>query len=220
MKALDQELMSEEWGFKLEQLMELAGLSCACAINHSYPAKNFPRILFVIGPGNNGGDGLVAARHVRHFGYDPVVFHPTKSKKFDYLLTQCRKLEIKVIDKLPSADELAQQYDLICDAIFGFSFSGDIRPPFNEIITELNKCSRPIISIDIPSGWDVDHGNVNGNGLEPKSLISLSAPKLCSKNFKGIHWLGGRFVPEALQKKYQLDLPKYEGCEQVILISG
>ena len=56
-------------GFTVDQLMELAGLSCACAIQAEYPPSAHPKVLVIAGPGNNGGDGLVAARHLHHFGY-------------------------------------------------------------------------------------------------------------------------------------------------------
>jgi NAD(P)H-hydrate epimerase len=60
-------------GFSVDQLMELAGLSVACSVASEYPAASHPRILVVAGPGNNGGDGLVAARHLYHFGYSVQV---------------------------------------------------------------------------------------------------------------------------------------------------
>lgn len=59
-------------GFSVDQLMELAGLSVASSILAEYPPAQYPRILIVAGPGNNGGDGLVAARHLYHFGYKGV----------------------------------------------------------------------------------------------------------------------------------------------------
>ena len=69
-------------GFTVDQLMELAGLSCACAVQAEYPPSAHPRILVIAGPGNNGGDGLVAARHLHHFGYKLQV-------KFRYTHTHC-----------------------------------------------------------------------------------------------------------------------------------
>ena len=56
-------------GFSVDQLMELAGLACATALASEYPAATHRRVLVIAGPGNNGGDGLVAARHLYHFGY-------------------------------------------------------------------------------------------------------------------------------------------------------
>lgn len=69
-------------------------------------------------------------------------------------------------------------------------------------------------SIDIPSGWDIEKGEPSEGGIQPELLISLTAPKLCAQNFNGkYHYLGGRFVPPALEAKYQLSLPKYPGTE-------
>lgn len=59
-------------GFSVDQLMELAGLSVASSILAEYPPSEYSRVLIVAGPGNNGGDGLVAARHLYHFGYKGV----------------------------------------------------------------------------------------------------------------------------------------------------
>ena len=52
-------------GFSVYQLMELAGLSVALACFKVYPPTSFKRTLVICGPGNNGGDGLVAARHMQ-----------------------------------------------------------------------------------------------------------------------------------------------------------
>lgn len=65
---MDEELMGP-LGFSVDQLMELAGLSVAQSIAAEYPAASHARVLVIAGPGNNGGDGLVAARHLHHFGY-------------------------------------------------------------------------------------------------------------------------------------------------------
>lgn len=97
--------------------------------------------------------------------------------------------------------------DVILDAIFGFSFAPPVRAPFDAVLPLLARSGRPIVSVDIPSGWDVERGklavdvkNLKGDGatkfegLEPDVLISLTAPKLGVKEFRGRHFLGGRFV--------------------------
>ena len=71
-QKVDEELMGP-LGFSVDQLMELAGLSCATALASEYPPSSHARVLIVCGPGNNGGDGLVAGRHLHHFGYKPQV---------------------------------------------------------------------------------------------------------------------------------------------------
>ncbi|RKU40124.1 hypothetical protein DL546_000201 [Coniochaeta pulveracea] len=76
--ALDKELMSTG-AFSLDQLMELAGLSVSQVVYRVHPPSKGKRILVACGPGNNGGDGLVAARHLRHYGYQPTVYYPKRS---------------------------------------------------------------------------------------------------------------------------------------------
>lgn len=86
--------------------------------------------------------------------------------------------------------------DVILDAIFGFSFKGPVRAPFNEVLPFLSSARKPIVSVDIPSGWDVEKGNEEGMGIVPDVLVSLTAPKEGVRSFKGRHFLGGRFVPK------------------------
>ena len=67
-------------------------------------------------------------------------------------------------------------------------------------------------------GWDVEKGAPDG--LQPDFLISLTAPKLCAKFFKGTHhYVGGRFVPRSLADKYQLQLPDYPGTDCCVLVA-
>eukprot|EP00612_Vaucheria_litorea_P004948 CAMPEP_0171461930 /NCGR_PEP_ID=MMETSP0945-20130129/6175_1 /TAXON_ID=109269 /ORGANISM="Vaucheria litorea, Strain CCMP2940" /LENGTH=161 /DNA_ID=CAMNT_0011988363 /DNA_START=100 /DNA_END=582 /DNA_ORIENTATION=+ len=150
---LDQELMSTP-GFSLDQLMELAGLSVACSIAEKY--NHGKKILIVCGPGNNGGDGLVASRHLHHFGFDDVdLFYPKRTDKkiFKNLVHQIEQLNINLLEKMPSYSEIKSKYELIVDSIFGFSFKGEIRPPFDTIIENMISSKVPIISVDVPSGW-------------------------------------------------------------------
>lgn len=216
---IDEELFNE-YKFSLDQLMELAGYACAVAIENVYSGSS-NKILICCGPGNNGGDGLVCARHLSFFGFKPTIFYPKRTNKpiFNDLIIQCEKMNIPFLMNLPAKSELIDQnFNLIVDALFGFSFSGEIRPPFDDIIDKLKHCKTPICSVDIPSGWEVESES-NENGLKPEMLISLTAPKLCAKQFKGkYHYLAGRFIPENLQDKYKLNLPKYPNSAPCVLL--
>nr|XP_033779760.1 NAD(P)H-hydrate epimerase [Geotrypetes seraphini] len=220
-QAVDEELFNE-YKFSVDQLMELAGLSCAKAIAKAYPTSSFtrkiPSVLVVCGPGNNGGDGLVCARHLKLFGYEPTIFYPKRSNKplFENLTTQCQKMDIPFLPEFPSEALLIDDaYGLVVDAIFGFSFKGSVREPFGSILRILKQITTPIASIDIPSGWDVEKGNPEG--IQPDMLISLTAPKKSAHHFSGrYHFLGGRFVPAALEKKYELNLPPYPETDCVM----
>lgn len=230
---LDRELF-DEYGFSVDQLMELAGLSVATAIARSYPVSDYNRAVICCGPGNNGGDGLVCARHLKLFGYNPTVIcpKPGRGQLYQNLLTQCRKFHITVLDQLQSqpADELG---DLIVDSIFGFSFKPPNRnPDFAKLLNLVHESSKkiPLVSIDIPSGWHVENGysNIEGDqreieaslkipALMPDCLVSLTAPKLCARFFTGrFHYLGGRFCPKTIQDKYNLRLPEFPGTDGIV----
>ncbi|XP_039153641.1 NAD(P)H-hydrate epimerase [Drosophila simulans] len=213
--AVDQELFNE-YKFSVDQLMELAGLSCAHAVAKCFPAEKHPRILVCCGPGNNGGDGLVAARHLALMGYTPTIYYPKPTAKplFENLSHQCQQMDICDVKVCPSVESAARDYDLILDALFGFSFKPPVRADFFAVVELMQQTKLPIASVDIPSGWDVEKGKLTECDVEPALLISLTAPKLCARQFRGEHhYLGGRFVPPALQRKYELNLPVYPGNE-------
>ena len=86
--------------------------------------------------------------------------------------------------------------DVILDAIFGFSFKPPVRAPFDAALPLIANSGLPIVSVDVPSGWNVDEGKVDERALEPDVLISLTAPKEGVRAYKGRHFLGGRFVPK------------------------
>jgi NAD(P)H-hydrate epimerase len=79
-RKIDEALMSEEGMFSIDQLMELAGLACAQTVYACYHPDDYPNVLVAAGPGNQGGDGLVAARHLTHFGYNVSVWYPKEGK--------------------------------------------------------------------------------------------------------------------------------------------
>ncbi|KAK4362378.1 hypothetical protein RND71_017619 [Anisodus tanguticus] len=219
-------------GFTVDQLMELAGLSVASAIGEVYSSSEYTRVLVISGPGNNGGDGLVAARHLHHFGYKPSICYPKRSNKplFAGLVTQLESLSVPFLPVEDLSVQLSSNFEIIVDAIFGFSFHGNPRSPFDSLIRRLvsirnqqhtHEKAAVIISIDIPSGWHVEAGDVCGESIEPDMLVSLTAPKLCAKMFRGPHHLlGGRFVPPSIIEKFKLKLPSYPGTSMCVRIGN
>ncbi len=82
------------------------------------------------------------------------------------------------------------------------------------VVIYLRCCLTPVLT---PAGWDVEKGNVRGDGLNPDLLISLSAPKLCAQHFKGRHhYLGLRIIPKELADKYRIKLPTYPSTDQIV----
>ncbi|CAH8472679.1 unnamed protein product [Schistosoma margrebowiei] len=173
--------------------MELAGLSCAVAINKAYPLNKLTKsngsVLVFCGPGNNGGDGLVCARHLKMFGYKPSIHYPRNPTKQLYknLVIQCEKMDIPFLSDLTNETvNLSQSYDLFIDALFGFGFKPPVSLEFKSILQIMSTSQIPVISIDVPSGWNVETGPLDSEtNLKPDCLISLTAPKLCAHYFQG-----------------------------------
>jgi NAD(P)H-hydrate epimerase len=205
-----------------------------CIVFKLQPLNKGKRILVACGPGNNGGDGLVAARHLFHYGYQPTIYYPKQSKNELYqvssdvrigrattnpsqrLRKQLEDLKVPFTEDFPGA---LKQTDHVVDAIFGFSFSGEVREPFPKVIEAMESTSVPVLAVDAPSSWNIEEGPPDsgpGKGFMPPALISLTAPKPLAKYFKGRHFLGGRFLSPEMAEKYNLDIPKYEGLDQVV----
>jgi len=138
-------------------------------------------------------------------------------------------MRIRTTSDLDSLKTALGSSDVILDAVFGFSFKPPVRAPFDEVLPLLKKSKLPIVSVDIPSGWDVESGRpsdplpgVSGTGekkvdaLDPEVLISLTAPKEGVRGYRGRHFLGGRFVPKSLDEKFGLNLPDYPGTDLIV----
>jgi len=205
-----------------------------------------------------GGDGLVAARHLHFYGYTPTIYYPKPSKSdlFNRLTRQLENLSIPFTTDFHGA---LSSSDLVVDAIFGFSFSGEVREPFPKVIEALEETKVPILAVDAPSSWNIEQGPPKegpGAKFHPGALISLTAPKPLVQFFKGRHFLGGRlvffiliyanihypspfrsihhrscnvlpgidanmfnrFLGKAMAEKYDLDLPDYQGVDQIVEI--
>ena len=222
-QKIDQELMGN-YEYSVDQLMEIAGLTVAKVINKEFVKGNKCKIITLCGPGNNGGDGLVASRFLKEFGNQVDILYPKRNNKnelYKRLVTQCENYEINIMEKtydsIEEYKQLFDKYDFIVDALFGFSFKGEIRQPFKTMIDAMKIYESKIISIDIPSGFDINNGNIF-NTFIPKGLISLTLPKLCSKSFKGEHYLGGRFVPKKLFEQFNLNCNKlYEKSNELYI---
>uniref|UniRef100_A0A8C8RZG6 ApoA-I-binding protein 2 n=1 Tax=Pelusios castaneus TaxID=367368 RepID=A0A8C8RZG6_9SAUR len=221
-EALEKELL-EDYRFGRQQLIEIWGHACAIAVTKAFPLMSLPKkqptVLVVCGPEQNGAIGLVCARHLRVFEYEPTIFYPKRSPNSLYrdFTTQCEKMDIPFLSYLPTEVQLINDaYNMVIDAILGADAEpGEVKEPYASILATLKQIRIPIVSLDVPSGWDVEAGN--NEGISPDILISLAAPKQCATRFVGRkHFLAGRFLPYDVQKKFELNLPEYPGTECVV----
>jgi ADP-dependent NAD(P)H-hydrate dehydratase / NAD(P)H-hydrate epimerase len=165
----------EELGIASEQLMEAAGTALAEAVASLSP-RGPVRIL--CGKGNNGGDGLVAARHLRGTGFEVEV------------------VELWGDDVPGDLDSWLAGSGAVVDAIFGTGFSGAPRQPASVAIDAVNRCGAPVVACDIASGVDASSGEVAGAAVEADLTVTFHAAKLGQRIAPG-KWHTGelRVVP-------------------------
>ncbi|XP_025920517.1 yjeF N-terminal domain-containing protein 3 [Apteryx rowi] len=222
-EAIEKELL-EDYRFGRQQLIEIRGHACAVAVSKAFPLPSLPRkqptVLVVCGAAQIGAVGLVCARHLRTFGYEPTIFYPKRSPEPLYrdFTTQCEKMDIPFLSYLPTEVQLINAaYNAVVDAVLG----ADAEPaePYAAILATLAHVRIPIVSLDVPSGWDAEAGG--SGGISPDVLVSLTAPKRCARRFRGRqHFVAGRFVPYDVQKKFELNAPEYPGTECVVALGG
>lgn len=167
----------EEQGVPSLELMEAAGgavAEAAGAAGRPGPAR------VVCGKGNNGGDGLVAARRLSETGYEAeaLLLWPDGELSGD-AETNLKRFQgpVRHVDPGELPDALAGS-GVVVDAIFGTGFSGAPRAPADAAIEAINSCGAPVVAADVPSGVDASTGEVEGVAANADVTVSFHAAKL------------------------------------------
>lgn len=185
-------------GFSPLLMMENAGNRIVETIKAEYGCVKGKRLHILVGTGNNGGDGLVAARLLLTLGARPKVYlvgNPSKLTKENSInLELVRKLGIDLvrvegrqINQLKFSLALA---DLLIDAILGTGFSGSLGSDLSSIVALVNEVQRPLIAIDVPTGVDASTGEVRGEAIKADLTINLGACKVGCVLYPGKHYAG------------------------------
>ncbi len=151
--ALDSRVIdanSEALGIPVSTLMDNAGKVVAQYLTDHYPDN---RILFVCGPGNNGGDGFSAALLLDPENVTVALLKKSSQIHSEISKQRYSKLECKVEEYSP---ELLNDADVIVDCALGTGIRGKVKDPYRSFILEANACGLPIVSVDVPSGLGSD----------------------------------------------------------------
>jgi ADP-dependent NAD(P)H-hydrate dehydratase / NAD(P)H-hydrate epimerase len=167
----------EDRGVPSLDLMETAGRAVAEAAVET--AADGPARV-VCGKGNNGGDGLVAARHLAATGFDveAVLLWPAAELSGDAAENLARfDGPTRTVDPAALPDALLGS-GVIVDAVFGTGFSGVARDPAAAAIDAINAAGAPVVAADIASGIDASTGEVEGPVVDADLTVSFHAAKL------------------------------------------
>ncbi|MDX5592695.1 NAD(P)H-hydrate dehydratase [Pseudovibrio sp. SPO723] len=156
------------------ELMEKAGLAVANAAGRLTTYER--RVILLAGPGNNGGDAFVAARHLKQRGFVAEVFLLGRADKLkgDALEAyQSLRLDVTPIaDQMPPLSELGP-YDLIVDGLFGAGLDRPLEGVSLELVAAINASAARILAIDLPSGLDGRTGQVMGDAVKADATITF-----------------------------------------------
>jgi len=180
--TLDRE--TQAGGVAAEVLMERAGRAVARAARELAGGAYGRRAVVVCGKGNNGGDGLVAARQLGRWGVrttvvlleDPGALREpaaTNAKRLD----EVSSVRVRTFHQGSLKRELARA-DVAVDAIFGTGFRGIPEDDWAAAIASLNGAGAPIVSVDIPSGVNGATGVVEGEAVHARLTVTFGAVKL------------------------------------------
>lgn len=192
-QTIDRAAQDSEYELSSDVLMEAAGSLAAREIQQSFlPELRRGAVAILCGPGHNGGDGLVVARHLHSSGHrDLEVFLLAAEEKradlFKRQLARCQKQGVKTTSLLPwpgrheparkeLSDRLAR-FQLVVDALFGIGLNAELRSPERDVVEVLNGLRYPIVSLDVPSGLDADRGVVLGAAVRAEQTLTFGLAK-------------------------------------------
>ncbi len=179
------ELAISEYAMPGIILMENAGRNAAGYIHHRYSDSR--EAIILCGPGNNGGDGCVIARHLHNCGWDvSLIVMGNRSRFSNDLETNfriCERMKLPCI-MMPDVQSVVSVADaregnaVIVDALLGTGFRGEVRGPTAGLIAMMNNLSKKaMIAVDVPSGLDCDTGLPSNATIRADLTITFVASK-------------------------------------------
>lgn len=198
-------LTSAEYGIAGLTLMENAGRGTVAVLDRHFSPLAGRKVLIFVGPGNNGGDGLVIARLLKEEGAEAKVLClcPPERLKPDAAvnLKLVRRLDIPVVyclveSDLGRAEELVAGSELLVDAILGIGPGRELTGVFAAVVRLINNSGRPVLAVDIPSGLDPDTGLARGLCVKARLTCTYGLAKFALIEPPGRQWSGKLAIVE------------------------
>ncbi|HEY3174653.1 MAG TPA: NAD(P)H-hydrate dehydratase [Candidatus Polarisedimenticolia bacterium] len=187
MRRID-ERAENDFGVAAVTLMDHAGRAVADALARLYPALSTMNLLIVCGKGNNGGDGITTARHLRTLGVNArvVLLAPTNALRGPSAHHRDQALRDGIlIEEAPTERAWAEvaagipgRHRLVLDALLGTGLKGPARDLPARAITDINGTGVEVAALDIPSGLSGDAAGIPGPAIQAAVTIALACPKI------------------------------------------
>ncbi len=181
MRELDRQAI-KDYGIPGMVLMENAGRGVVSSLREKWGPVQGRRYLILCGKGNNGGDGLVIARHLHNMGANVSVRLFSEEMKGDaganLKAVQKMGIDIKPVSKnLKVETSEAKHADAVIDAIFGTGLADEVLKPYRAVIDMVNASARRVVAVDIPSGVNSDNGRIMGASIRADLTVTFGLPK-------------------------------------------
>jgi NAD(P)H-hydrate epimerase len=203
MKEIDRRTI-DDLGISSLVLMESAGLALVDEIEQRLEGARL-RITVICGPGNNGGDGMVAARHLADRGHEVMTFLAAPRSAFSgdakvQLRTLTRlEADVAVLSSLSSYERAlrrAGDSDVTIDALFGTGLGRVVEGQWAQCVRIINSCPGLVISADVPSGLDARTGHPLGECVTADVTVTFGLPKTGLVLFPGVQFSGDVVVAD------------------------
>lgn len=185
-------------GITLHELMARAGLAVAQTLEELVGQRRTrlsepPRVLFLVGPGNNGGDGLVAAGHLAAKGWQCWIWPWKRAEPGDLPIDQstlqsCRWLGNEDIFRALS------EADIVVDALFGIGgrseLPDEVRRVYQAAALERQRRGTLLVAVDVPSGIDSDSGAADEGAFPADLTVMLGLPKVGAYRAPALRYTG------------------------------
>jgi hydroxyethylthiazole kinase-like uncharacterized protein yjeF len=222
MRSIDRKTI-EGYGMPGAVLMERAGLSVSRRIRELFEKR---KVVVLAGSGNNGGDGIVAARDLFNRGWNARIIVLAKEGKLShdclaqYRIAKKMGAPVAFRTNVSSADLHSA---VVVDAIFGTGLSKPLTSPLADVVRFLNDAALPVVSVDIPSGISSDNGQVMGEAVRADYTVTFGLPKVGHVIYPGAEYCGELFVenigfPEELLTSDAIGLQTIEKAMALALV--
>jgi len=208
MAEVDRRMM-EEFHIDLEMMMENAGRALALQARRMLGTTRLGKIPVLVGKGNNGGGGLVAARHLHNWGASAEVILSSGEGSMKALAAKQLKI-LKSIGVRVSRGAGEAEFAtcaLIIDALIGYNQKGDPKGEIGELVRTANGSGKPLLALDIPTGLDPNTGYPNEPCIKAAHTLTLALPKKGlyarrAKPYTGALFLADISLPRELYREF------------------